>query len=64
MKKKDFWTLIGCDAAIAVLILEHLAGLEVAIHCLSIWTIITLIIHIAILKEYIVIGIGTAEEDI
>lgn len=63
MKKKDFWILIGCDAAIVALILEHLAGLEVAIHCLSIWTIITLIIHIAILKEYIIIGTEIVEED-
>jgi hypothetical protein len=64
MKKKDFLTLLICNLGTLVLFVEHFIGLEIAGICLWLWTILSLIIHIAILKEYIIIGVEIVEEDI
>jgi hypothetical protein len=53
MNKKDFFGLMFCNAVTLVLLLEHLCGLELALPFMCVWTIISLIVHICILKDYI-----------
>lgn len=55
MNKKDFWTLIACNLGTLILLIEHLCGLEIALECMCVWTIISMIIHICVLKDYIFI---------
>lgn len=62
MNKKDFWTLMLFNLASLILLIEHLCGLELAIWVLCIWTIISLIVHICILKDYI-FTFGFVKED-
>lgn len=53
MRKKDFWTLILFNAGILILFIEHLCGLELAMPFMCAWTIVSLVAHIWILKDYI-----------
>ena len=53
MNKKDFLTLLVCNLASVVLLIEHFAGLELALTCLVGWTVISLIIHICVLWDYV-----------
>jgi hypothetical protein len=62
MNKKDFWTLIACNFGTLILLIEHLCGLEIALTCMCVWTIVSMIIHICILKDYI-FTFGFVEED-
>ena len=52
MNKKDFLKLILCDIVMILLLVEYWAGLELALPILCVWTIISLIVHIVILKDY------------
>lgn len=62
MNKKDFWTLMICDIAVLVLLIEHWCGLELALPFMCVWTIISLIVHICVLKDYI-FTFGFVKED-
>lgn len=61
MNKKDFWTLMACNLITALLILEHLCGLEKALECMALWTIVSMLIHIYILRDYVRLSITTEE---
>lgn len=58
MNKKDFWSLMACNFTTVLLLVEHLSGLEKALECMIIWTIISLLIHIHILKDYVHLNNG------
>lgn len=62
MNKKDFWTLLICNFGVLVLLIEHLCGLELALNCMIGWCIISLLIHIHILKDYVRFSIEVEEE--
>ena len=53
MNKTDFWSLIILNLVALILLVEHWCGLELALPILIIWSIISLIVHIWILKDYI-----------
>jgi hypothetical protein len=53
MNKKDFMTLIIYDIVTLLLLIEHLCGLELALALMCIWTMISMIAHISIFKDYI-----------
>lgn len=55
MNKKDFWTLLVCNFGTLVLLLEHLSGMELALECMCVWTAISMLIHIHILRDYVVV---------
>lgn len=61
MNKKDFWTLIGCNLTTGILLIEHLCGLDKALECMIFWTIISMLIHIHILKDYIRLAVEIRE---
>ena len=61
MNKKDFWSLVGCNFVSAVLLVELLCGLDKALECMLVWTIISLITHIHILKDYVQLTIEIKE---
>ena len=54
MNKKDFWSLISCDIGILILLIETYIGLELSLQCLCTWTIVSMIIHIIVLKDYVI----------
>jgi hypothetical protein len=62
MNKKDFWALILCNITTLLLIIEHLCGYELAIWALCIWSIISSIIHIGILRDYVHISVFVKED--
>jgi hypothetical protein len=62
MNKKDFWFLMLCNLVTVTLLIEHLCGLCLSLECLCIWTVISLLIHIAILRDYIQLSIEVEEE--
>jgi hypothetical protein len=53
MNKKDFWTLIIFNFVTLVLLIEHLCGLQLALPFMCVWTIMSLIVHICVLKDYV-----------
>ena len=53
MNKKDFWTCMIFNIVSAILFIEHLAGLELAFEFFIGCIIISLIVHIFILRDYI-----------
>lgn len=55
MNKKDFWTLVLFDLTSLILLIELLCGLELALFCFCAWTIISLIVHICVLKDYVIV---------
>ncbi len=61
MNKKDFWTLMFCNFVTALLLIEHLSGLDIALECMCVWTIISMLIHIHILKDYVRISVFVKE---
>lgn len=62
MRKKDFWTLLICNLVTLGLLIEYLSGLEVALTCLLVWIVASMIIHICVLKDYI-FTFGFVKED-
>lgn len=52
MNKKDFCGLMRCNAVTVVLLIQTFYNLPIALECLSIWSIISLLIHIGILRDY------------
>lgn len=62
MNKKDFWTMLGFDFTVFVLLIEHIAGLELAFELMIATTIISLLVHIHILKDYVRLAISIEEE--
>ena len=54
MNKKDFWILMLFDFISVLLIIECWCGLELALPCMCGWVIVTLIVHICVLKNYVV----------
>jgi hypothetical protein len=61
MNKKDFWTLMLFNIGTIILLMEHWCKLELAIYCLCVWTIISLIVHICVLRDYVRIYISSEE---
>ena len=60
MNKKDFWSLMLFDIVGSILLIEHLAGLEIALEMFLGWSLISFIVHACVLKDYVRI---TVEED-
>jgi hypothetical protein len=60
MNKKDFRILCVFNAVSLALLIEHRCGLELALPLLCVWTAISLVAHVMILKNYI--GTAVAEE--
>ncbi len=54
MNKKDFWTLLVMNLTSLILLIEHWCGLEAAIWVLCVWTAVSLITHIWVLRDYVV----------
>ena len=55
MNKKDFFTLMACNLTTLVLLIEHFCGMDLALECMCVWTAISMIIHIFILRDYVII---------
>lgn len=53
--KKNLITSIALNFVSIILLIEHWCGLEAAIYVLVGWTIMSLIIHINILRDYVVV---------
>ena len=53
MNKKDFRTLITFNLVTLILLVEHWCGLELALAFMCVWTIISLVVHIWVLKDYV-----------
>jgi hypothetical protein len=53
MSKKDFWTLMFCNLVTVTLLIEHLCGLCLALEIMCIWTSISILAHISILRDYV-----------
>lgn len=62
MNKKDFWFLMLCNLVTVTLLIENLCDLCLSLECLCIWTVISLLIHIVILRDYIQLSIEVEEE--
>ena len=62
MNKKDFWFLMFCNLVTATLLIECLFGLCLSIECLCIWAVISLLIHINILRDYTKVTIEVEED--
>jgi hypothetical protein len=62
MNKKDFIGLMLCNAVALILLIEHWCGLELALPMLGIWSIVSLIIHICVLKDYMFISVFVRED--
>jgi hypothetical protein len=55
MNKKDFFTLMACNLTTLVLLIEHFCGMDLALECMCVWTVISMIIHIFVLRDYVII---------
>jgi hypothetical protein len=53
--KKNLITSLALNFVSLILLIEHWCGLEAAIYVLVGWTILSLIIHINILRDYIIV---------
>ena len=62
MNKKDFWTLLIMDIVSIILLIECWCSLDIAVCCLCAWSIISAIVHICVLKDYVV-TFGFVKED-
>jgi uncharacterized membrane protein YhaH (DUF805 family) len=62
MNKKDFWFLMLCNLVTVTLLVENLFGLCLSIECLCIWTIISLLVHISVLRDYIKVAVEVEED--
>jgi hypothetical protein len=54
MNKKDFWTLMLFNFVSVILLIECWCGLELALQCMCVWVIVSLLVHIGILKNYVI----------
>jgi hypothetical protein len=61
MNKRDFWILVVCNITVLALLIEHLCGLDLALWCMCICGVISAIIHIYILRDYVKIYIVEEE---
>jgi hypothetical protein len=55
MNKKDFFTLMACNLTTLILLIEHFCGMDLALECMCVWTVISMIIHIFVLRDYVII---------
>lgn len=55
MNKKDFFTLMACNLTTLILLIEHFCGMDLALECMCVWTVVSMIIHIFVLRDYIII---------
>lgn len=62
MNKKAFWTLMACNFVTLILLVEHLCGLDIALECMCLWTALSMIIHIYILRDYVRLSVVVEEE--
>jgi hypothetical protein len=62
MNKKDFWTLILCNAVAVVLLIQHFCKIPIAFECFCIWTLISMLIHIGILRDYVKVPVFVKED--
>ena len=62
MNKKDFWTLMLMNITSLGLLIEYLCELETALCCLCVWTIISLVTHIYVLKDYVFTPVFVKED--
>jgi hypothetical protein len=53
MNKKDFLTLIIFDFVALIMLIEHWCGLELALSFMCVWTAVSMLVHILVLKDYI-----------
>ena len=53
MSAKDFWALLISDVVVVILLIEYLCGLSLAIWCMCICFIVSLVMHIDILSMYL-----------
>lgn len=62
MNKKDFWTLMACNLATLILLVEHFCGMDLALECMCVWTAVSMLIHIHILRDYVRLSVVVEEE--
>ena len=62
MNKKDFLVSLLLNVVSILLIIEYIWGLELAFSCLILWTIISLLGHMYILRDYIYIKVEEIDE--
>ena len=53
MNKKDFWILVLCNITTLILLIEHWCGVPLALEFMCVTSIISMIVHVCILKDYI-----------
>jgi hypothetical protein len=57
MCKKDFWMSILFNLISVILLIEHWCGLDLAFEFMIGWTIISLFVHIYILRDHMPIWV-------
>ena len=62
MNKKDFWTLMIMNITSLILLVECFCGLDIAVCYLCVWSIISLVTHICVLKDYVFIPVFVRED--
>jgi hypothetical protein len=62
MDKKDFIAVVTGVSTSVILLIEHWCGLEAAIYVLVGWMILSLIVHINILRDYVVVHTFVRED--
>ena len=62
MNKKDFWKIMVCNIATVILLIEHLCGLDLALELMCCSAIISLIVFICIMRDYVKVYITTEDE--
>ena len=60
--KKNLITSIALNFVSIILLIEHWCGLEAAIYVLVGWMILSLVIHINILRDYVVVPTFVRED--
>jgi hypothetical protein len=60
--EKNLITSLALNFVSLILLIEHWCGLEAAIYSLLGWTILSLIIHTNILRDYIVVPTFVRED--
>ena len=61
MNKKDFWTLMACNLTTLILLVEHFCGMDMALECMCVWTMVSMLIHIHILRDYVRLSVVVEE---
>ena len=62
MNKKDFLALVVCNLGTLALLIEHWCGVGLALKWMCIWTLISMIIHVCVLRNYLRIDVTVVEE--